>query len=115
MAPTLVFDRNGKLMLVVGSPGGSLIINYVAQALVAVLDWKYDAQRAVSIGHYGSRNGPTELEHGTEAADLARGLELLGHEVRVMHMTSGLHAVERVPGGWRGAADPRREGTSAGG
>lgn len=115
MAPTLVFDRTGKLTQVIGSPGGSLIINYVAQALVATLDWGYDAQRAVGIGHYGSRNGPTELERGTEAADLARGLELLGHDVRVMDMTSGLHAVERVPGGWRGAADPRREGSAAGG
>ncbi len=115
MAPTLVFDRTGQLTHVVGSPGGSLIINYVAQALVAMLDWGYDAQRAVGIGHYGSRNGPTELERDTEAADLAQGLALLGHEVRVMDMTSGLHAIERVPGGWRGAADPRREGSAAGG
>ena len=115
MAPTLVFDRTGELTHVLGSPGGSLIINYVAQTLIAILDWKYDAQRAVSIGHFGSRNGPTELERGTAAADLARGLGLLGHDVRVMDMTSGLHAIERVPGGWRGAADPRREGSAAGG
>jgi gamma-glutamyltranspeptidase/glutathione hydrolase len=115
MAPTLVFDRAGRLTHVLGSPGGSLIINYVAQALIAMLDWRDDVQRAISIGHYGSRNGPTELERDTEAADLARGLGLLGHDVRVMDMTSGLHAIERVPGGWRGAADPRREGAAAGG
>jgi gamma-glutamyltranspeptidase/glutathione hydrolase len=115
MAPTLVFDRTGRLVDVIGSPGGSLIINYVAQALVGLLDWRYDVQKAVGIGHYGSRNGPTELELGTEAAQLAAGLRLLGHDVRVMPMTSGLHAIERVPGGWRGAADPRREGAAAGG
>jgi gamma-glutamyltranspeptidase / glutathione hydrolase len=115
MAPTLVFDRAGRLTYVIGSPGGSLIINYVAQALIAMLDWRNDAQRAISIGHYGSRNGPTELERGTDAADLARGLGLLGHDVRIMDMTSGLHAIERVPGGWLGAADPRREGAAAGG
>jgi gamma-glutamyltranspeptidase/glutathione hydrolase len=115
MAPTLVFDRSGRLVDVLGSPGGSLIINYVAQALIALLDWRYDVHKAVGIGHYGSRNGPTELELGTEAAELAGGLRLLGHDVRVMHMTSGLHAIERVPGGWRGAADPRREGSAAGG
>jgi gamma-glutamyltranspeptidase/glutathione hydrolase len=115
MAPTLVFDRSGALKYVLGSPGGSLIINYVAQTLVALLDWEYSAQKAVSVGHFGSRNGPTELERGTEAAGLARGLGLLGHDVYVMDMTSGLHAVERVPGGWRGAADPRREGSAAGG
>ncbi len=115
MAPTLVFDRAGRLTHVLGSPGGSLIINYVAQALVAMIDWRDDAQRAISIGHYGSRNGPTELERGTDSAGLARGLGLLGHDVRVMDMTSGLHAIERVPGGWLGAADPRREGAAAGG
>jgi gamma-glutamyltranspeptidase/glutathione hydrolase len=115
MAPTLVFDRAGRLTHVIGSPGGSLIINYVAQALVAMLDWRDEAQRAISIGHYGSRNGPTELERGTDAADLARGLGLLGHDVRIMDMTSGLHAIERVQGGWLGAADPRREGAAAGG
>jgi len=114
MAPTLVFDRGGRLTHVVGSPGGPLIINYVAQALVAMLDWGMDAQQAVGLGHFGSRNGPTELERGTEAAALADGLRLLGHEVRVMDMTSGLHAIERVPGGWRGAADPRREGNARG-
>jgi gamma-glutamyltranspeptidase / glutathione hydrolase len=115
MAPTLVFDRSGRLADVLGSPGGSLIINYVAQALVALLDWRYDVRKVVGVGHYGSRNGPTELEVGTEAAELAGGLRLLGHEVRIMPMTSGLHAIERVPGGWRGAADPRREGAAAGG
>ncbi len=115
MAPMLVFDRTGALTHVIGSPGGSLIINYVAQALVAMLDWRYDAQRAVGIGHYGSRNGPTELERGTEAVELVEGLGLLGHDVHVMDMTSGLHAIERVPGGWRGTADPRREGSAAGG
>jgi gamma-glutamyltranspeptidase/glutathione hydrolase len=115
MAPTLVFDRSGRLTHVVGSPGGSLIINYVAQALVAMLDWGLDVQQAVGLGHFGSRNGPTELERGTEAETLAHGLQLLGHEVRIMDMTSGLHAIERVPRGWRGAADPRREGKAQGG
>src|SRR5262249_20003136 len=62
MAPTLVFDPHGKFAMAVGSPGGSAIINYVAQTLVAVLDWHLDPQQAVSLPHYGSRNGPTELE-----------------------------------------------------
>jgi gamma-glutamyltranspeptidase/glutathione hydrolase len=115
MAPTLVFDRSGRLTHVVGSPGGSLIINYVAQALVAMLDWGLDVQQAVSLGHFGSRNGSTELERGTEAEALAHSLRVLGHEVQIMDMTSGLHAIERVPRGWRGAADPRREGKAQGG
>ena len=64
MAPTLVFDQQGQCTMAVGSPGGSAIINYVAQTLVAMLDWHLDPQQAVSLPHYGSRNGPTELEQG---------------------------------------------------
>jgi gamma-glutamyltranspeptidase/glutathione hydrolase len=58
--------------MIVGSPGGSAIINYVAKTIVAVLDWKLDPQAAVALPNVGSRNGPTELEQGTAAAELAR-------------------------------------------
>lgn len=114
MAPTMVFDRRGRLLLVLGSPGGSRIINYVARTLIAVLDWNLPLDAALALPHYGSRNGPTELERGTAAAALKPGLEALGHAVAVVDMTSGLHAIRRVPGGWEGAADPRREGSARG-
>jgi gamma-glutamyltranspeptidase/glutathione hydrolase len=42
MAPTMVFDSSNELRLVIGSPGGPFIIDYVARALVARLDWKLD-------------------------------------------------------------------------
>ena len=114
MSPTLVFDRDRQLQLVVGSPGGSLIINYVARALVAVLDWKLDIQAAIDAPNIGSRNGPTELERGTAYEALVPALQARGHEVRVMEMESGLHGIERVVGGWRGGADSRREGIAKG-
>ncbi len=114
MAPTLVFDADGSLRLVAGSPGGSAIINYVAKALVAVLDWKLDAQSAVALPNFGSRNGPTEIERGSAYEALVWDLQARGHEVSVTNLTSGLHVVERVPGGWRGGADPRREGVARG-
>ncbi len=82
MAPTLVFDAFGRLYAVVGSPGGSQIIGYVARTLVALLDWKMDPQAAVDLGNFGSRNGPTELEKGTEAEGWKAALEArddLGH------------------------------------
>lgn len=114
MSPTMVFDRAGALQLVLGSPGGSLIINYVARTLVAALDWKLDIQAAIDLPNYGSRNGPTEIERGTAYEALVPELEARGHEVRVMEMESGLHGIERVAGGWRGGADPRREGIAKG-
>lgn len=113
MAPMIVFEA-GRPRLVVGSPGGSQIIGYVAQAIVAVLDWRLDPQAAVALPHVLSRNGPTELEAGTAAEDLAGALGALGHEVRVHPMTSGLHAVAVTASGLAGGADPRREGAAFG-
>jgi gamma-glutamyltranspeptidase/glutathione hydrolase len=114
MAPTIVFDRQGAVRLAVGSPGGPNIINYVAKALVAMLDWGFDAQAAAAAPNFGSRNGPTLLEAGDFYEAMKGPLEARGHVVEANPLTSGVHAVERVPGGWRGGADPRREGTVRG-
>ncbi len=114
VAPTMVFDRQGKLVFVVGSGGGSRIINYVAKALVAVLDWKLDAQQAVSLPNFSNRNGATELEEGTSFAKLKQSLERLGHTVEVVRLTSGSQAIMATDGGLVGGADPRREGLAKG-
>jgi gamma-glutamyltranspeptidase/glutathione hydrolase len=114
MSPVFVFDSGGRLQMIAGSPGGISIINYVAKALVATLDWKLDVQAAAALPNFGSRNGPTELEWGTMYELLAPQLRARGHEVVAIEFTSGLHLVERVKGGWRGGADPRREGVPRG-
>lgn len=114
MAPTLVFDAFGRLHAVVGSPGGSQIIGYVGKTLVALLDWKMDPQQAVDFGNFGSRNGPTELEKGTEAEAWKAALEAKGHEVRLLEMTSGTQAIVKTPEGFLGGADGRREGVAIG-
>lgn len=114
MAPTLVFDGQGRLYAVLGSPGGIQIINYVAQTLTALLDWNMAPDAALALPHFASRNGPTELEQGTAAAALAMPLQKLGHRVELREMTSGLHLIVRAGQGWRGAADPRREGVARG-
>ncbi|MBK8740182.1 MAG: gamma-glutamyltransferase [Betaproteobacteria bacterium] len=115
MAPTIVFDRAGRVHAVLGSPGGSAIINYVAKALVGMLDWKLDPQRAIDLPNMGSRNfGYVELEKDTAAAALEPKLRALGHDVRVISHTSGLQAIARTARGWTGGADPRREGTVRG-
>src|SRR6266516_207424 len=54
MAPTMVFDEKGKLGMVIGSPGGHSIINYVALTLVNVLDWNLDIQKAIDAPRMGS-------------------------------------------------------------
>lgn len=119
MAPTLVFEKGmKKLVLAIGSPGGSAIINYVSKVLIATMDWGLNVQQAINLPNIGSRNGPTELEQGRVPASLIAQLQARGHEVQVVEQTSGLHGIMRlsVHGEevWFGGADPRREGIAQG-
>ena len=113
MAPTIVFEGE-RVHMAVGSPGGSMIINYVAKALVGTLDWGLDVQAAIDLPNFGSRNGPTLLEQGSRYQALAPQLLQRGHQVEALILTSGLHGIQRIPGGWRGGADPRRDGAVRG-
>jgi gamma-glutamyltranspeptidase/glutathione hydrolase len=110
MAPTIVYDRAGRVAIITGSPGGSAIINYVAKTLIGIIDWKLDPQAAIDLPNFGSRNGPTELEKDTPVAALAPKLRALGAEVRIADFTSGVQTIMRTRNGWIGGSDPRREG-----
>ncbi|MCK6449947.1 MAG: gamma-glutamyltransferase [Alphaproteobacteria bacterium] len=114
MAPTLVFDRDGKLVMTVGSPGGSAIINYVVKTIIGVLDWGMDIQQAIALPNVGSRGGATELEKGTAAEALKPALDAMGHQVAVLAFTSGIQGIVVTPAGLVGGADPRREGIARG-
>ncbi len=114
MAPTLVFDAQGRLHAVLGSPGGSRIINYVARTLVTLLDGKHEPAAALALPHAGNRNGATEVERGRVSEEFVQELERRGHTVQRVDMTSGLHLIVRAGRQWIGAADPRREGTVRG-
>ncbi|MEE4118806.1 MAG: gamma-glutamyltransferase [Paracoccaceae bacterium] len=112
MSPTIVL-QDGAPTLVIGSPGGSRIIGYVAQAVIAHTDWGMDVQQAVTMPHAVNRFGTFDLEAGTDAEALAEPLAAMGYEVNLRDLTSGLHAIE-VGETLRGAADPRREGIALG-
>ena len=115
MSPLLVFDRqDGRLLMSLGSPGGSAIINYVGKVLLGTLDWGLNMQEAIDLPNFGSRNGPTELEQGRVTDELKVALEARGHEVALRPQTSGLQGIMRTPDGWFGGADPRREGVAIG-
>ena len=115
MAPTIVLDPSGRLFAVLGSPGGARIPLYVVKTIVALIDWKLDAQTALDLPNFGSRNGPFELEQDVAGIMTALQMRALGHEVRTGYMTSGTHLIVRRQGGWlEGGADPRREGIARG-
>ncbi len=114
MAPTLVIDENGKIVLAIGSPGGANIIGYVAQTIIAALEWDINIQKAIDMPHIINRNGTTYLETNTGLETLIPTLTSLGHTTKLISMTSGLHGIrvrnERLYGG----ADRRREGVALG-
>jgi len=115
MSPTIVFDtKTGEPVALIGSPGGSRIIGYVAQSLIGFLDQGLDMQTAISVPHHLSRNGPLEIEAGTALAAQAFVFEAMGHEVKVAPLESGLQGIVLTRHGLEGAADPRREGVALG-
>ncbi len=115
MSPTLVLDGSGRVVMAVGSPGGSRIIGYVAETIIGVLDWKMNIQAAIDLPHAIDRNMKTlDLEKGTALEALKPALEKLGHKVKVRRLTSGLHGITVTKDGLEGGADPRREGVALG-
>ncbi|MBZ8119533.1 gamma-glutamyltransferase [Roseovarius sp. LXJ103] len=112
MAPTIVL-KDGAPRLIIGSPGGSRIIPYVAKTIIAHLDWGLDVQAAVSMPHLVNRFGTYDLEAGTAAELLASPLREMGFAVDMRDLNSGLHAIA-VRDGLTGGADPRREGLALG-
>jgi gamma-glutamyltranspeptidase/glutathione hydrolase len=115
MSPTLVFDARGKLLLVGGSPGGPVIIHYVAKLLTGALAWGLPLQQAVDLPNFGDFNsGRLFVEPGTLTAAQAAELRARGHQIEDTELTSGLQVLMRLPGGWVGGTDPRREGVVRG-
>jgi gamma-glutamyltranspeptidase/glutathione hydrolase len=114
ISPTIVM-KDGAPYLMIGSPGGSRIINYVAKTIIAVLDWDMDPQDAIETGHFLHRNTSSiDVEQNTAAAEFEGRLSELGHKVSVRDLNSGLHAILIKDGQLIGAADPRREGVALG-
>ena len=113
MAPTIVL-KDGQPYLVVGSPGGSRIIGYVAKTLIAHLEWGMDIQQAISLPNRLNRFGTYDLEQGTKAEAMANELKAMGFEVSVRDLNSGLQGILLKDGQLFGGADPRREGTVMG-
>ncbi|WP_422921681.1 gamma-glutamyltransferase [Sphingomonas liriopis] len=114
MAPTIVYDANGKVRLALGAAGGSTIIAQIAKALVGVLDWKLSAQEAIGLGLVYAPGPVATLETGTPAAALQPALAALGERTQVAPLGLKANAIEWKQGRWVGAADPRSEGVAIG-
>jgi gamma-glutamyltranspeptidase/glutathione hydrolase len=109
MAPTIVFDKDGEPILLIGSAGGSRIIGYVLHRLIAILDWNMDVAQALAMPSFLDRGNGLESE-----IELPSLLSQKGHDVQVKELGSGLTAIQIKNGVIVGAADPRREGLAKG-
>jgi gamma-glutamyltranspeptidase / glutathione hydrolase len=116
MSPTLAFGPDNRLKAVLGSAGGSRIILHAVKTIVGVIDWQLDAQSAVDLPNFGSRNsGVFELETQVAGGLLGKKMQLYGHQVEPSNSASGLHLIIRRPDGTlEGGADARREGLARG-
>ena len=112
--PSIVFGEDGRLLYVLGSPGGTAIILYNIKAIVALIDWRLDPAQASALANFGITEDAVLLEPGPEWDSLAAALSGMGHEVNRVSLVSGQHIIAVTPDGLEGGADPRREGVALG-
>ena len=112
MSPTMVFDENGDVMMVTGSPGGNSIPAYVSKSIIGVIDWNMSAQDAVDFPNIVARGEMVRVEIGVPPGqEIADDLASRGYKVQEREgENSGLHVIVVGPDGLDGAADKRREG-----
>jgi gamma-glutamyltranspeptidase/glutathione hydrolase len=113
MSPSMIFDDDGDLLMVTGSPGGNSIPAYVSKTIVGVLDWGMSAQEAVDHPNLVARGETVRVEISVEPGQaIADDLRARGYNVQEREgENSGLHIIVVDDGGLDGAADKRREGT----
>jgi gamma-glutamyltranspeptidase/glutathione hydrolase len=113
MSPTIVL-KDGKPVLVTGSPGGSRIISAVQQVVVDVLDYKRDVAAAVAAPRVHHQWMPDEVrvERGFSDEVLAE-LRAKGHKVIEPVGQTSVNSIAVTPNGLLGAPDPRTRGAAA--
>jgi gamma-glutamyltranspeptidase/glutathione hydrolase len=113
MAPTVVFDADGKLVLAIGAAGGGTIPVQVAKALIGYIDFGLDAEAAIALPGLYSPGDALSVEQGSALEAMIPELQALGHaQVSPRYMPFKANAVEWDGAGWKGAADPRSEGVA---
>ena len=117
MTPTIV-ARNGKLFMVVGTPGGSTIITSVFQTILNVVDFNMGMQEAVEAPRFHHQWLPDMLQIENRAAFdslTLSALERMGHSLRARGNIGRVDAILVLPDGkLEGGADPRGDDTAKG-
>lgn len=116
MTPSMVVDPSGRLLLVVGTPGGPTIITQVYHVISNVLDHGMTLPQAIEAPrlHHQALPDRIQLERGGFAATVVDSLRARGHEVQFRSPMGDVEAIIRTAKGWQGVSDPRRGGGPAG-
>jgi gamma-glutamyltranspeptidase/glutathione hydrolase len=117
MTPTIV-TRDGRTVLVLGSPGGSQIITTVLQVLLDVVDFKMNVQEAVDAPRFHHQWTPdvVTIEKDRFTPDVLNALGARGHATKVVTPIGEVYAIAVDPasGERTGASDPRADGVTLG-
>jgi len=116
MTPTIVL-RNGKLLMVLGSPGGPTIITSVANILIGVIDFSLDIQEAVNAPRFHNQWLPDEiLVEDRLSPDTMSILKSKGHKLKIDHFWGDGECIMIDPktGERLGASDGRNNGKAVG-
>ncbi len=115
MAPTLVYAPDGTLMMALGAAGGATIPVQVSKVLIGVIDFRLTLNEALALPVLFSPADTVFIEQGSALEAMIPALAALGHrDVRSRELPLKANAAIRTATGWKGAADPRSEGVSAG-
>lgn len=117
MSPSIVYDAKGRPVLAIGAAGGMTIPAQVAKAIIGVLDFKLAVADAIALPTIYVSDDLVIVEKSAQGEKLVAmqpELEKLGHRVVAAPLPLKANGLERIAGGWRGGADPRSEGNSAG-
>jgi gamma-glutamyltranspeptidase / glutathione hydrolase len=116
MTPTIVLDPDGRLLLVVGTPGGPTIITQVYHVISNLIDHGMSLPEALAMPrlHHQALPDRIALEEGGFTPETIRRLEAMGHAVSFRGYMGDVEAIIRTADGWLGASDARRGGGGAG-
>ena len=109
MAPTIIFDKDDKLFLVTGSPGGSDIPAAILRVITGVIDFNLDIGEATMLPRI-HKDWPYEgLEHERAVSrDIVRRLKGMGHKTEYETTIGSTQSIHIVDGVINGFADLRR-------
>lgn len=108
MAPTIVFDRQGDVVLVIGAAGGPTIPVQVARSIIGVLDFGMTAQESLSLPLIMAFGSTVISEEGSVIEGMVEDLRGRGHsQIRLISPRGKANAVLRTDAGWEAAGDPR--------